>query len=242
MKNRRAKFLRSMLCFICLCSIILFSTGFHIKDTPCSKLITNEELKILPVSKDFRNYFILQSIDDVTNIIIGDFVGSVKLLCLIVDNNSDGKIDRVVEYLPGERKFTYPLKSTSSFFPSNIEEMKQQIVEGDIFRNNYAYKMKSLLSLQELLKRGKNISKHKTGWSVKSYDPNHPATIMYEFYFSKNNDGRYDLVFKTDYYKIFSTKIHPVIYFSVYCRNSKDPYIAEIVESLLKLVPNTELK
>ncbi len=242
MKNRGDRFLRIMFYFICLCSIVLFSTGFQIQDTPCSKLITNEELKNLPVSKDFRNYFILQSIDDVTNIVIGDFIGSDKLFSLIIDYNSDVRIDKVVEYFPRDKKFTNPPKPTTSFFSANIEEMKRQIVEGDIFRNNYAYKMKSLLSLQELLKRGKNISKHKTGWSVKSYDPNHPSTVMYEFYFSKNDNGRYDLVFKTNYYKIFRTKIQPVVYFSVFCRNSKDPYVAEIVESLLNLIPDSDMQ
>ncbi len=240
MKNTRIKFLRSIICFICICSMVLFSTGFQVHDYPGRELITREGMKILPVSRDFRNYFIIQSIEDVTNIVIGDFVGADKLFCLIIDKNSDGKIDKVVEYAPENKKYSYPLKPTSSFF-SNLEEMKKQIIEGDIFRNNYAFKMKSLLSLQELLKGGKDIFKHKTGWSVKFYDPDLPTTTMYEFYFSKNINGRYDLVFKTNYYKIFRTKIHPVVYFSVYCRNSKDPFIAETVESLLKMVPNSDM-
>jgi hypothetical protein len=60
---------------------------------------------------------------------------------------------------------------------------------------------------------------------------------MSEFFFSKKL-GRYDLIFRTNYYKFFNTKIQPPLVYSVYCRNSKDPVVAEIVEDLLKMVRN----
>ena len=40
-----------------------------------SEAFTKDKMRLLPIPRDFRNYFILQSIDDTTNVLIGDFVG-----------------------------------------------------------------------------------------------------------------------------------------------------------------------
>ncbi|HDP80851.1 MAG TPA: hypothetical protein ENN21_08420 [Spirochaetes bacterium] len=96
--------------------------------------------------------------------------------------------------------------------------------------------MNSLDLLKQRLEKGTDIYRSGYGYTVKVYDPDKPSTIMSEFYFSKK-DGRYDLVFATYYYMVFNTRITTSMNFSVYCRNSKDPVVAEVVESLYKLVP-----
>ncbi len=197
--------------------------------------ITRDRLRFLPVPADFRNYFLLQSIGDVTNVVIGDFVGAEKFICLVTDQGSDDVIDNVVEYYPDIKKYTQPGKPTTAFF-TNLKDIKKQIIEGTIFRNTYSNKMNSVDLLKQRLERGRDIYRTGYGYSVKVYDPDNPSTIMSEFFFSKRG-GKYDLIFATYYYRVFNTQISPSIYFSVYCKDSKDPMIAEVVESLLKMVP-----
>ena len=64
-------------------NIILFSflVGTTVySDTRFTKDITKEKLRLYPIPQDYRNYFFLQSIDNNTSIIIGDFTGSEKII------------------------------------------------------------------------------------------------------------------------------------------------------------------
>jgi len=198
---------------------------------------TKARMQFLPVPGDFRNYFVVQSIDDNTNILIGDFVGSDKMFSLVMDDGSDGKIDRVIEYFPDSKKFLQPARPTTKFF-TNLNDFKREVIEGSIFKNNYTYKMSSLDLLKSRIEKGRDIFRADYNYNVKIYDPDRPSTVMSEFFFGKKL-GRYDLIFATYYYKIFYTQISPVVSYSVYCRNSKDPVVAEIVESLIKMVPKS---
>jgi hypothetical protein len=117
----------------------------------------------------------------------------------------------------------------------SLADIKRDIISGKVFRENYSYKMKSLDTLKYKLKEGTDIYPFDYGYSVKFYDPDEPTTIMSEFYFAKRG-GRYDLMFKTDYYKLYNMKIQPPLPYSVYCKNSRDPIVAETVEELLKLL------
>lgn len=198
--------------------------------------ISQAKMLLLPIPSDYRNYFFFQSIDDTSIIIIGDFTGSAKKIIKITDRNSDNTIDKVLEYVKETKKWKRPKYSSSPFFNKNIAEMKRDIVSGKIFKKNYSYHMKSLNFLRFKLKDGSDIRKSGYGYSVKYFDPDKRSTVMSEFFFSKK-DGRYTLIFKTNYYKLFSMKIRPAIPYSVYCKNTKDPIVAETVESLYKLLP-----
>jgi len=197
--------------------------------------ISKEKLMLFPVPADFRNYFFLQSVDGNTSIIIGDFTGEEQLITHIFDKGSKNEIIRIFDYYPETKKIKTPLLSESRFFTSKIKDLKRSIITGDIFRKNYSYRMKSLETLMYKLKDGSDIYKHIYGYSVKFYDPDAPTTIMSEFFFGKQY-GKYDLIFKTNYYKIFKQKIEPVLLYSVYCKASSDPVVGEVVESLLKMV------
>ncbi len=199
-----------------------------------TSLLSRERVRLLPIPSDYRSYFFLQSIDDDTHIIIGDFTGESKFFSQIIDKGSDNSIDRVVEYFPDIKKFKNR-RSSSSKFVTGIEDLKMDIISGKIFRDNYSYKMKSLDTLHYKIKDGTDIFPSGYGHSVKFFDPDEPTTIMSEFFFAKKR-GRYDLIFKTNYYKLYKMKIKPPIPFSVYCKNSKDPLVAKIVESLKKML------
>ncbi len=196
--------------------------------------ISREKLKLLPVPIDYRNYFFFQSIDDTSYILIGDFTGAEKFFSQIIDENCDNKINRVVEYYPERNKFTSKKISSSRFF-TNLKDFKLNIITGEIFAQNYSYKMKSLPTLKYKLDEGSDIFQYEHGYTVKFYDPDAPTTIMSEFFFGKKDD-RYDLIFKTNYYKLYRMKIKPPMKYSVFCKNTKDPVVAETVENLLKMI------
>lgn len=197
--------------------------------------LSMEKIKLLPVPADFRNYFVLHSIGNDSYVLIGDFTGSDKIFSLIYDQNSDNSIDRVTEYYPDQQKFRVTKESTSQYATTGIDKLKREIITGEIFHRNYAYKMRSLDVLLYQLKRGTDVFQYEHGYTVKFFDPDEPTTIMSEFFFGKKQ-GRYDLIFKTNYYKIYKMKIIPPIPFSVYCKESRDPVVAEYVEQLLKQV------
>ena len=221
--------------WISLTVLIILISAFTLQGNSFfTSIFTRDKVQLLPVPNDYRNYFFLQSIDDETHVIIGDFTGAEKFFSQIIDKNSDNTIDSVYEYFPDSKK-AKRRRSSSSKFITGIEDMKMVILSGKIFRNSYSYKMKSLPVLEYKLKDGTDYFPSGDGHSVKFYDPDEPTTIMSEFYFAKKA-GRYDLIFKTNYYKLFKMKIKPPIPFSVYCRNSKDPVVAKTVESLLKLL------
>lgn len=200
--------------------------------------ITRERLRLYPVTEDFRSYFFLQSIGDSTSIVLSDFTGSEPVITLVQDNQSDNVIDQVVDYFTQSKAFRVPLgnKSKNQHFNPDIQKMKQDIIEGKIFRNNYSYKMKGLDFLYFSLKHseGSNVVKSEDGYTVTYLDPDTKAP-MAQFYFAKKL-GRYDLVFKTNFYTLFNARITPPLEYSVYCRGSKDPVVAATVEELLKVV------
>lgn len=205
-----------------------------------TKDISREKLKIYPVPDDYRNYFFLQSIGNETVIVIGDFTGSKKTdsqktITMIIDKNSDGTIDEVLEYYPDDHLFKQRIKPSTPLFQGSMNDMKKKIVEGTVFREYYAYKMKSLDILKRKIEDGSDIRKDGEGYRVTYFDPDAPSTIMSSFFFMKKV-GRYHLVFQTRYYKLFKGKITPPLEYSVYCRDSSDPYIAEVVDELLKSV------
>ncbi|HNX60743.1 MAG TPA: hypothetical protein PKK43_16695 [Spirochaetota bacterium] len=229
--------LLSMLAPGFLLVLITGAQGATVKE---SSFLLKEELipgivKMLPVPVDFRNYFVLQAIDSSTSILIGDFSGSEKMISLSVDKNQDGKEDSVSEYFPDSKKSTKPSVPSTPLYTS-FDQTRTDIINGKIFANNYSYRMFSLNTLKERLKLGKDIYGWSYGYNVKIYDPDNPSTIMGEYFFSKKN-GLYTLIFATYYFKLYKTRVTPPLYYSVFCKDTKDPKIVQVVEELYKLVP-----
>jgi hypothetical protein len=205
-------------------------SSFLLKET-----LTPGVIQMLPVTVDFRNYFILQSIGTSTAILVGDFSGAEKNVFLVTDEKQDGTIDKVYEFLPDVKKVKTPSKPSSPLF-STFAQMRDDIINGTVFNANYSYQMLSLGSLIARIKTGRDVYDWRYGHTVKVFDPDNPSTIMGEYFFSRK-DGLYTLIFATYYYKLFKTKIVPPIYYSVFCRDTKDPKIKEVVDSLYQLLP-----
>lgn len=233
------RFIRSVIISILVAMFILltsFENNSHEfkRDFIADKVIKKDSLRFFAVPGKARNYFLFQSIGNSSRIVIGEFVVDAQMISLIIDKGSDGKVDNVIEYFPSDRGYNYPQKPTSKIY-TNFEEIKRQIIDGTIFKQNYSFNMSSLPQLKERLRLRRGMYKSRQGYSVKIYDPESPSSIMSEFYFSKKN-ARYDLVFNTYYYKIAYNRISPFIFISVYCKDSEDPYIKEVVESLFKII------
>lgn len=220
--------------------LLVLITGTQGKTVKEYSFLLKEELKpgivkMLPVPVDFRNYFVLQAINDTTSIIIGDFSGSEKLISISLDSNQDGKAETVSEFFPDSGKTTKPAVPSTPLY-SSFDQVRNDIINGKIFANNYSYRMFSLENLKKQLIMGKDIFRWNYGYNVKLYDPDYPSTTMGEFFFSKKN-GMYTLIFATYYFKLYKTRVTPQLYYSVFCKDTKDPKIVQVVEELYKLVP-----
>lgn len=228
--------LKTFLIFLPFFTSLLFAGSSFLQTEPVSR----ERLKIFPVTTDFRSYFFLQSIGTDTSIVIGDFTGGENLITQVYDAKGDNTVDKIYDYYVDSKVFRSPRKSLTQYYTEDMKKFKESIIEGSIFRNNYAYKMKSLAELKYKIKQGGNIKKYGDGFKVTYFDPDAPTSVMSEFYFAKVNDA-YDMIFQTNYYYLFNAKISPPLVYSVYCRFSKDPIIAATVEDLIKLVKEVGL-
>jgi hypothetical protein len=201
--------------------------------------LVKEEIKPIglgnmPVPEDFRNYFVLQSIGGKTSILIGDFSGADKIIDLITDENLDGKFDKVLEVLPDTSKEARNRTKPRTQLFTSFNQTANDIITGKIFAENYSYKMYSIDTLKARITASRDISKWSYGYNAKMYDPDNPSTMRGEFFFSRK-DGLYTLIFATYYYKLYKTKIVPPIAYSVYCKDTKDPMIKAVVDSLYEL-------
>jgi hypothetical protein len=197
--------------------------------------VSSEKLRIMPVPKDHRNYFFLQSIENQTLIVIGNFTATERVISLMIDKNGDHTVDKIYDYYPDKSEYRTPKRSKSQYYDDDFSKMMRRIIDGSMFVDTYSYQMKSIGALRQKIEEGSDIRKEGDGYRVIIYDPDAPRDIMSEFFFSKRL-GKYNLVFRTKYYKIFNASIYPPLEYSVYCVNSNDKVVREVVESLLDMV------
>jgi hypothetical protein len=201
-----------------------------------TRIITPDDLKFLKVPADFRGYFMFQSIEDKSAILIADFVGVEKVITLVIDKGADNTIDSVTEYYPEKNKYKNVKTLSPKFLKNDLGELKKDIIEGTIYQKNYSFNLTNYNVLRNRLREGTDIFHADSGWVVIIYDPETTTTPMLKYFF-KLKEERYDLVFETKYYKLYKTSIQPPITFSVYCKNTKDPVVAPYVKELLKMLP-----
>lgn len=212
----------------------LFSIG--IDDLQIKKL-TTDRMKLYPVPADNINYMFLQAIGNDTTIVIGDFSGVEKMIVMISDTNSDNTIDSVIEYFPLTKDLRVKTESQSRFFNKDIAKLKKDIIEGTVFRGNYTDDMKSLKTLEGVLKNPdtNNLVPDVYGFNIRFYEVDERQRNSALFSYGKREAGYY-LQFRTEYYrKDFKTEEKPVLKYSVYCRDSNDPVVKETVENLFKV-------
>jgi len=201
------------------------------------KPVDQDRLRFFPVTEDNKNYFFLQSIDNVTRIIIGDFTQPEKRIVMITLDKDYTAIKSVTEYLPVTDEIRELDQSVSKFFTTDVNKLKRDIITGTIFINNYTDTMQSLGALESVLKRkdAHSIFPDVYGFSVKYSDVDDRKKHSAIFSYGKAIKGYY-LIFKTEFYResFISTRI-PVLKYSVYCKDTNDPVIKETVDNLFKL-------
>lgn len=202
-----------------------------------TKKMTDDRMKFFPVPADNINYVFLQSIENDTAIIIGDFSGFEKKIILITDKNSDNTIDSVIEYFPLTKDLRRRTESQSRFFNKDIAKLKKDIIEGTIYKGNYTDNMKSLKTLESVLNNPdtNSFSSDVYGFNIRFFEADERQRHSALFTYGKNAGG-YFLQFKTEYYrKDYKTEQKPVLKYSVYCRDTNDPVVKETVEALFKI-------
>ncbi len=199
--------------------------------------VSNDKLKQFPGPESGKNYFFLQSIDDKTQIVIGDFTGVDKKIILITLNPDYNTIRSVVEYNPIRKEMRLRKTSESKFFTTDIDKLKRDIITGAIYKGNNAASMKSFGDLESVFKVN-DISKitiETFGFNVKLAEVDETSKLSGAFSFGNATNGYY-LQFKTLYYRENpKSVVAPPLRYSVYSRDTHDPVIKEYVEALFKI-------
>ena len=230
----------SILVLVLLCAVLRADGSMYVDS--CTRPMTKERMKLLPVPADFKNYFMLQSFENRTIVVIGDFAASEAVICMIVDDGCNGSADRIIEYYPAADKFTTVEKPTTRLF-TGYPQICRDIIEGKVFKdstriqggNEYTHEMASMPILKRKISEGRFVSRRgHDGRYVRLTDADLKDTTMADFYFGVET-GLYSLQFRTMYYKSGNVKIEPLLPYSVYCRDTNDPIVKEYVEMLLKM-------
>lgn len=219
--------------------ILITSSAFPVLlDDIQIKKLDADRLKLFPVPNDHRNYFFLQSIENSTQIVIGDFSrNDHKKLILITLGNDFNTIKSVIEYDPEKKSLRTMKESESPFFTKDIGKLKKDIITGALFNDSHSDKMKSYDALEMIFKKNDatTVLPDTYGFTVKLTEVDEINKPMALFTFGKSETGYY-LQFRTEYYRINSRNIvTPILRYSVYCKNTDDPTVKELVEELFKI-------
>lgn len=222
-----------ILLLLLICGSYLFSQQY---DDLQEKQINNDRLKLFPAPAEGKNYFFLQSINDKTQILIGDFTQVDKKIILINLGSDYTTIKSVIEYIPAKKELRTRKESESKFFTTDIVKLKRDIITGAIYKGNNAEDMKSFSELENIFKLNDSsrIFPEVYGFSVKLTEPDSgKLSALYTF---GNTVKGYYLQFKTlSYRENPATENIPVLKYSVYSKNTHDPVIQEYVEELFKI-------
>ncbi len=219
--------------------ILISSSAFPVLiDDIQVKRLDADRLKLFPVPKDNRNYFFLQSIGDKTQIVIGDFSkGDSKRIIMITLGSDYNTIKSVTEYYPEKNSLIVKKESDSRFFTQDVNKLKKDIITGTLFNENHADRMKSYDALEMIFKKNDatTILPDTYGFTVKLTEVDEPNKPMGLFTFGKSETGYY-LQFRTEYYRLNSRiTATPVLRYSVYCKDTNDPVVKDLVEDLFKI-------
>jgi len=218
--------------------IMLVSPLFPIVEEDVqTKKLTQDRITFFPVPSDNINYVFMQSIENDTAIVIGDFSGVEKKIIMIVDNNNDNTIDSVFEYYPLTKDLKKRKDSNSKFFTKDVAKLKKDIIEGSVYKGNYTDRMESFKTLEKILRNSdtNSLNADVYGFNIKSYETDERKKYSALFSYGKSAGGYY-LLFKTEYYrKDYNTVQKPVLKYSVYCKDSNDPVVKETVEYLFTI-------
>lgn len=228
MKNTLIAFLLSLI----MCPVVFAQQYDDLQE----RTLDTERLKLLPIQG--KNYFFLQSVDDKTQIVIGDLTAFPKRIILIQLKEDYTTIRSVAEYLPERKELRVGMESDSKLFTKDIVKLKRDIITGAIYKGNYTNKMKSYGELESVFKQNDSskIFAEVYGFSVKLAEVDESNKIMAIYTFGNHIVLGYYLQFKTFYFRENPiSERFPKLKYSVYSKNTHDPIIQEYVEALFKI-------
>jgi hypothetical protein len=205
-------------------------SGNYIED----ELMTNRRLQNLPIPISNENYAFIQSIGNVTNVVIANFAEGQHIITWIQDENADATVDQVVYYYPETNKFRVEPNPEEVYSAENFKKVKTDIlngVQGEIYPNR-----EGIPPLKKLLENTSDkieVQKTKNGYRVRIPDADIKSTTRITFLYSNNRAEGYDFVVDVEYHNVRETLIAPIIRRSIYCKNSNDPLIKEVTQDLL---------
>jgi len=227
------KKLTIILIFLFICGTSLFSQEY---DDLQEKYINNDRLKLFPATG--KNYFFLLSVNDKTQIVIGDLTRTDKKIILINLNDDYTTIKSVIEYSPATKQMSTKKSSDSKFFTTDIVKLKKDIITGAIIKGNNADDMKSFGELERIFQQNDSskIFPEVYGFSVKHTEVDETNKILAMYTFGNHIGSGYYLQFKTFYYRENPmSERQPKLKYSVYSKLSHDPIIIEYVDTLFKI-------
>ena len=192
--------------------------------------VTIKDMRNMPIPSSNENYAFIQSLDAVTNIVIGNFASGEREIILIKDKNSDGEVDLVAHWFVDRETFKFDASPTTTYNSVQFRKMKEDIingVRGEVFPNQ-----EGLEYIRVLYQNSDNIKKWRNGFLVTKYDPDNVVREMNRYSYSLSADGA-DMVFEIIYTYKGANRVSPIINQCVYCKNSKDKVVIEIINKLL---------
>lgn len=193
-------------------------------------IVKISDLRNLPVPSTNEDYAFIQSIDDVTNIVIGNFTTGNREIILIQDKNSDGKVDLVVRYYVDKKRYRYSSKPSEEYSDEKFKKLKDNIISGK--REDVTPNKEGREYIRVLEQDADRIRRWKNGFRVFMVDPDDDRFSRISFFFSTSNHGA-DLVFQVKFRHQGVARISPIINYGVYCKNSKDPHLKKVTMDLI---------
>ncbi len=196
--------------------------------------ITVPKLKDLPIPSTNDNYAFYQSIDKISNIVIGTFNSGERRITLIQDKNADGKVDTVAHLFVDLKRINVLPKPEEYCSAKQFEQYKEDIVNGNI--ENISPNPEGTSYLKELLKTPANIVRVKHGFKVYRTDTDEPTKERVSYFFSHRGISGADIVFEVRYYNRGAARVSPLIDKGVYCINSKDTFAIKVAKEYIKKI------
>jgi len=201
--------------------------GVYIAKLP----IKPKDLKKMPVPHTNDDYAFLQCIDDVSNVVIGNFKEGSRTLTLIQDRNSDGQVDRAVTYYIDRNSFKFSAKPWLEYSQEKFKKLKEDILKGrqDEIKPN----KEGIRYIDSLQKNSELVQRWKNGYRIFLRDEVDDMTERMNFFASLSSEGA-DLVYQLNFRNKGVARVSPAINYSVFCKNSKDKLVIETTKKIIK--------
>ncbi|HEY1407140.1 MAG TPA: hypothetical protein VF857_11070, partial [Spirochaetota bacterium] len=198
-------------------------------------LITAGKLRYLPIPLGKENYAFLQSVGKVSNIVVGFFKEGEHRIVWISDENGDGTVDTGAIYFPDTGKIARIQNLGTEYSPETFKKMKLEIITSE--KSDLTLNPEGSIYLKKIIESKSNLVKKirfKNGYRAFVNDPDDPNNHRVIFYYSNNEkaEGGSDLAFEVRFHNNGSQMIRPVITYNVYCKDSVDPVVIDVVNDL----------